>query len=52
MMGYMKIIMKEIMTEIKKEVMDCYSSLVVDDLTATQIMKYREGIDYEYGENN
>lgn len=52
MSGYMKILMKEVMTEIKKEVMDCYSTLVVDDATAAQIVKYREGVDYEYGENN
>ena len=52
MTSYMRILIKEFMTDLKKEIMDCYSSLVVDDTMADQIVNYREGNDYNYGDND
>lgn len=52
MTSYMRILIKEFMTVLKKEIMDCYSSLVVDDAIADQIVNYREGSDYNYGDND
>lgn len=52
MTSYMRILIKEFTTDLKKEIMDCYASLVVDDAMADQIINYREGNDYNYVDND
>ena len=52
MTNYIKVLIKEINTNLKKEIMECYSSLVADDAVAEQILRYREGNDYDYGDDD
>lgn len=52
MTSYVKVILKEFSTLLKEEIMDCYSSLAVSDTIAEQILKYKEGDDYTYGDND
>ena len=48
MASYVKILLKEFYTELKKEIMECYRGLSIDDTTADQILTYKEGSDYQY----
>ena len=50
MASYVKILLKEFYTELKKEIMECYRGLSIDDTTADQILTYKEGSDYQYDE--
>lgn len=52
MVSYVKILLKEVYTELKREIIECYAATHVDDETAEQIINYREGIDYEFNDNN
>ena len=47
--SYVRILLKEFYTELKLEIMDCYTATQIDDETADQIVNYREGTDYNYG---
>lgn len=50
--SYIKVLLIEFYTKIKQEIIDCYLSTHVDDATADQILGYREGVDYDYANNN
>lgn len=51
MSSYVKVLLSEFYTELKLEIMDCYSSLAMDDETATMVLHYREGQDYDYDDS-
>lgn len=50
MASYVKSVLKQLYTEIKLEIMDSYELTHVDDDTAEQILNYKEGQDYDYGD--
>jgi len=52
MTSYIKILLKEFYTELKKEIMECYAATHVDDETAEQILTYKEGNDYDFDNYN
>lgn len=51
MASYVKILLKEFYNELKKEIMECYQALNIDDDTADKILTYREGSDYQYDDD-
>lgn len=52
MTSYIKVLLKEFYTELKTEILDCYSSSRLDDDTVDKIINYREGPDYEYNDEH
>jgi len=52
MSSYVKVLFKELSTELKKEIIDCYKSVAMDDATVESILTYREGQDYDYDEQD